>query len=83
MSDNGRREDKVYLNDSEKAHFMMFYFMLILCCQGAPGPSVYGAAMQGWFQRAPVYKGPGYQGDEAKSQEVGLRLYLVLLNPCI
>lgn len=32
MSDNGRREDKVHLNDSEKAHFMMFYFMLILCC---------------------------------------------------
>lgn len=36
---------------------------------GIPGPSVYGAAMQGWFQRAPVFKGPGYQGDEAKTQE--------------
>lgn len=35
---------------------------------------MYGAAMQGWFQRAPVFKGPGYQGDEAKTQEVGLGL---------
>ena len=26
--------------------------------------------MQGWFQRAPVFKGPSYQGDEAKTPEV-------------
>lgn len=38
--------------------------------KGIPGPSVYGAAMQGWFQRAPVFKGPSYQGDEAKTPEV-------------